>query len=474
LSDIKLSSSWVVFGSTVQGENHKKSNRPSQDAIKWFPDSDMGGENSMVVLAVADGHGAPVHFRSKKGADIAVTIAVSIIKEFLQQEITLQNIASIKRLAESKLPQIISRKWQERVKEDIKENSFNEDELGRLSSRATSRVDEDKETIPYGTTLLVVAIKDFFVLIIQIGDGDILAVSNNGDVSRPIEKDKRLISNETTSLCMTNSWDEIRVVLRVFNKPESIPSLFLVSTDGYYNSYGKENQFHAMARDYMKMINKDKDHKKLKNQLEDILSQTSKKGSGDDITLGVILNQDRIHDRSRDWYDKGILLIGKKKYGEAIEAFNESLKLDAENAQTWYKKGTSFRRLEKYNEANNCYDQAIRINSDYNDAWYNKGVCLQQERNFEKAIQCYEEAIRINPKDIDAWYNKGVCLHQERNFEKAIQCYEEAIRINPKDIDAWYKKGAALRELNRMEDADKCFEKSKALASTNDIKVRNK
>ena len=128
-----MSSNWVVFGSSIQGENHINSNRPNQDAIEWFPDSGIGGENSMVILAIADGHGAPVHFRSKKGADIAVAVALSTIKEFLQQEITLEKISSIKKLAESKLPQIISRNWQARVKEDIKENSFNEDELETLA-----------------------------------------------------------------------------------------------------------------------------------------------------------------------------------------------------------------------------------------------------------------------------------------------------------------------------------------------------
>ena len=302
LSAKKLSSNWVVFGSSIQGEYHKNSNRPNQDAITWFPDSGIGGENSVLILAIADGHGAPVHFRSKKGADIAVSVALSTLREFLKQEITPDNISSIKRLAESKLPQIIARNWQDRVKEDIKENSFNEDELETLASRDSSRTGEDKETVPYGTTLLTVAIKDFFILIVQIGDGDILAVSSDGEVTRPIEKDKRLISNETTSLCMTNSWDEIRVVLRVFNKAESIPSLFLVSTDGYYNSFcgadGNDNEFRAMARGYLKMMNEDGGYQKVKNELKDILTQTSMEGSGDDITLGIILNKDSIYDKS--------------------------------------------------------------------------------------------------------------------------------------------------------------------------------
>ena len=289
---------------------------------------------------------------------------------------------------------------------------------------------------------MIVAVKEFFILIIQIGDGDILAVSSDGDVSRPIEKDKRLISNETTSLCMTNSWDEIRVVLRVFNKPESIPSLFLVSTDGYYNSFygkdGDENEFRAMACGYLKMINEDGGYQKVKNNLKDILSQTSKQGSGDDITLGIILNKDSIHDNFRDWYDKGTSLYDEKKYSEAIQAFNEALKVDTENSKAWYKKGRALSRLKKYNEA----------------------------------IKCYDEAIRINPEDSDAWYNKGCCL--DRNHEMAIQCYDEVIRINPEDSDAWYNKGVALRQLKKMEEAAKCFEKSKSFESTNGIKVRNR
>ncbi len=80
-----------------------------------------------------------------------------------------------------------------------------EEEFARLVEKDGARARVLVEANPYlayGATLLAVALTSSFALYMQLGDGEILIVSDAGEVTQPLLKDERLLANETTSLCL--------------------------------------------------------------------------------------------------------------------------------------------------------------------------------------------------------------------------------------------------------------------------------
>lgn len=277
---------WRVVGQSVQGASHVRAGTPNQDAIQWFPDSGVGPP---LILSVSDGHGSPRNFRSDVGARFAVEEMTNLMRELLSAgPPDPARLTTIKRTAEERLPGEITRRWREAVARHLKDHPITPEELETLEKRRdpkARRIIERDPHIAYGATLLSVLITSGFVLYLQLGDGDILTVAENGEVTRPMPHDPRLMANETTSLCMADAWREVRISFQALYGPH--PALILLSSDGYANSFVNDAAFIKVGTDILDILRTD-GLGVVEQSLETWLTDASKAGSGDDITLGLV------------------------------------------------------------------------------------------------------------------------------------------------------------------------------------------
>jgi serine/threonine protein phosphatase PrpC len=280
---------WRAVGESVQGAAHVRAGLPNQDAFRWLPASGVGPP---LILAVSDGHGSPKYFRSHIGAELAVKEAVWVIQDLLDGQPDPANLSAIKRTAEDRLPREIVRRWRDAVVEHLRQMPLAVDELIGLEQQegaAARRKVEDDPSLTYGATVLAVLVAEEFILYLQLGDGDILIVAENGEVSRPLEGDARLFANQTTSLCSPDAWRDFRARFQTLVDPP--PALILLATDGYSNSFVSEAAFLQVGTDVLEMI-RGEGLAAVEANLASWLAEASKAGSGDDITLGILCRTD--------------------------------------------------------------------------------------------------------------------------------------------------------------------------------------
>jgi serine/threonine protein phosphatase PrpC len=277
-------SQWQVAGQSVRGASHERSGRPNQDAIHWLPAS---GAGDSVVLAVADGHGSARYTRSHIGAQLAVEISTRVIFDFLGSQSQIANASLTKRTAEEWLPKALARNWLAAVSEHLEAHPLGEAELDAVSRKdvAAAPMSNSSQTLVYGATIIAAAVTETFVLFLQLGDGEILTVSRQGEVSQPLPRDYRLFANETTSLCSDDAWRDFRVSFRT--NADEPPALILLATDGYPNSFRHESGFLKVGSDILETIRAE-GLDIVKNNLEQWLRDSTHAGSGDDVTLGVL------------------------------------------------------------------------------------------------------------------------------------------------------------------------------------------
>jgi serine/threonine protein phosphatase PrpC len=259
-----------------------------QDAIFWI---EPGEGSSFAILTVADGHGSATSFRSNRGANYAVTSAARGLQEFLVTTSSLPNLSEVKRSATEDLPRKIVKLWVEEVRRNLDAEPFSAKELDTLEAKSGRRARETVEANPvfaYGTTVLAAAAGDRFILYLQLGDGNIVCVSKEGEPVRPMPPDERLFANETTSLCAPQAWRDFRVQFQVIL--DRSPALILLSTDGYANSYQTDAGFLKVGTDILEAI-RSEGIEEVRERLPGWLKETSDNGSGDDITLGLIINE---------------------------------------------------------------------------------------------------------------------------------------------------------------------------------------
>nr|MBC8390857.1 tetratricopeptide repeat protein [Actinomycetota bacterium] len=66
---------------------------------------------------------------------------------------------------------------------------------------------------------------------------------------------------------------------------------------------------------------------------------------------------------------------------------------DEKNIQFLISKGISLYKLKKFSEAVDYFNEAIKINPLYCTAWCNKGVVLDKLGQHNEALDCFNEAI---------------------------------------------------------------------------------
>ncbi|HLK66467.1 MAG TPA: protein phosphatase 2C domain-containing protein [Bryobacteraceae bacterium] len=270
------SAAWGVYGGSTRGSSHLRSGLPNQDSLgKW-----SGPNGSVAVLAVSDGHGSAAHFRSDTGSQIGVETAVQTLRA---TPLPIPDGHS-QVLAES-----IVETWRQAVLAHLEAHPFTDQEWAKLPPKDAAQMKVAilaNPTLAYGATLLAVLAAASEILYLQLGDGDILAVDQNGRTTRPVPEDSRLIANQTTSLCQKGAAKDFRAA-HYRASLGAPPALILVSSDGYSNSFMSDEDFLRLGPDYLELL-REYGPEKVEAQLEKILPEASRKGSGDDITLGFV------------------------------------------------------------------------------------------------------------------------------------------------------------------------------------------
>ena len=189
---------------------------------------------------------------------------------------------------EQLIKSIIAR-WNELVERDIKEQSFGEDELSDVSEKARKRYETGQRLqSAYGTTLIGVMLAENFWLGLQIGDGKCVAVSKDGEFTQPIPWDEECFLNVTTSLCDENAAKEFR-----FCFSRTLPAAVFIGSDGIDDCFAGDERLYDFYRVTLKSF-AETDEETAIAQLKEYLPTLSEKGSGDDMSVGILVNTDLV------------------------------------------------------------------------------------------------------------------------------------------------------------------------------------
>lgn len=266
--------SWQILSAKIQGTLHIKQNKPCQDAICYHHFMPHG-----LVCAVADGHGSMLCPYSEEGARLATRCAVKLMQDMAYYNDAKELYTLMGQLGSVTLPQQLEKKWKDEV-------LFFHETQNRIASKEGLK-DKEKEAIykQYGTTLMVLVITSEFVYAAQIGDGDMLCVDQEGSVQYVIEQTVTY-GVETHSLCERKAWRHFKTICFPITEDFN-GQLFLMSTDGYANSFISSHDFLQVGKDYLELL-KEQDLETVEKMLPIWLNEASENGSGDDMTLALI------------------------------------------------------------------------------------------------------------------------------------------------------------------------------------------
>lgn len=273
-----------AFHLTVIGASHIKNGTVCQDFSLSCELPDRR------ISVVCDGHGGADYFRSDRGSRFAAEAFTECMKD--PDVISVLSAAATQKQQSIRIEQLIKSiiaRWNELVERDIKEQSFGEDELSDVSEKARKRYETGQcLQSAYGTTLIGAVLAEDFWLGLQIGDGKCVVVSETGEFTQPIPWDEECFLNVTTSLCDENAAKEFR-----FCFSRTLPAAVFIGSDGIDDCFAGDERLYDFYRVTLKSFAQT-DEETAVAQLKEYLPTLSEKGSGDDMSVGILVNTDLV------------------------------------------------------------------------------------------------------------------------------------------------------------------------------------
>ena len=265
------------FSHSVKGASHDKTGLVCQDSSAYKVC------DNYAVAVVADGHGSKKHFRSNIGSKYAVEATIATIDRFYSDtEQFEENFLSNSKLIIKNIQKQIISDWNVLVNKHLEENPVTDDERSKFT-------DEEFDNIPpesyYGTTLIAGIAGRGFTFGVQIGDGTLVALFDDGVAVMPMEYNEAAPANVTASMCNSNAATMFSSFCRFGQKMIAM----YASTDGLYTSFGSENDFldyHTIITSQLKKTDS------IDRIIVNNLTKRAHFGTEDDISLSCVYDND--------------------------------------------------------------------------------------------------------------------------------------------------------------------------------------
>jgi len=178
---------------------------------------------------------------------------------------------------------------------------------------------------------------------------------------------------------------------------------------------------------------------------------------------------------ARSFYQKGVVSLSSRRYGEAAQALKESIQLDPNDASAYAKLGLAYSGLGQYKEAIPVFKMAVHLQPEAIDAevYYQLGQAYRSLGKHSDALSAFKQGMYIkraeltdpdknskrtsptSPTFLDLHYRLAAEYYALKRYREAIEEFNQAIVLDPKFEEAYYSLGVAYIALGDRKSAEK-------------------
>ncbi len=211
------------------------------------------------------------------------------------------------------------------------------------------------------------------------------------------------------------------------------------------------------------------------------------------------LNRYRRLKLANEYYEKAIKHYEAEELTEAIEYFETSISLDANNYLAYYFLGLSYERRSDTEKALLNYNLALSLKPDFSEGIFNRGNLYYHQGEHEKAIEDFKHILSTPEGETQAIYFRGInfgeedhqtgfdqmltmstkeadihnylaqCYQKLNLFQFSIEHFNKAIQINPNEDNYYVNRGVVFMKMNHIDSAKKDYMKALLINPENSL-----
>ncbi|HUN62585.1 MAG TPA: tetratricopeptide repeat protein [Candidatus Sulfotelmatobacter sp.] len=153
------------------------------------------------------------------------------------------------------------------------------------------------------------------------------------------------------------------------------------------------------------------------------------------------------------WNNVAIGLLDQQQYADAIDAFQQVVKLSPAYDDGYVNVGLTYLEWEKYSEARAPLEKALELHPQYARALYYLALVERREGHPEAEVADLQKVVEQYPQSRDARRELGIAYYQQHRTDDAIAQFQALQAIDPDDLAAHYNLAILYRRKGMKTEA---------------------
>ena len=163
-----------------------------------------------------------------------------------------------------------------------------------------------------------------------------------------------------------------------------------------------------------------------------------------------------VNNISKQYYKEAEKQRKQKRYAEALDNYNKSVKYFPEFATAWFQMARVLYAQKEIDNSLVALNKCIEYRPDHYQAFKLKGdILYKRKRDNIAATDAYSSAISIKPDYYQAFYSRGNIFLATQSFEKAISDYLQCVNIKPDYSKAYIALGIGYMNISDFDNSIK-------------------
>ena len=150
--------------------------------------------------------------------------------------------------------------------------------------------------------------------------------------------------------------------------------------------------------------------------------------------------------------------LGEKQ--EALQDSNQAVILDSSDAKSYSSRGFFRSHLDDKKGAIEDYKISLGINKNNYDAYEGLGYIFSKQKDYQVAIEYHTQAIHVDPNRPEAYVNRGTIRFYSKDYQGALEDANKGIQVRPSFAQTYSLRAFIRKQMGDREGATSDFRKA--------------
>ena len=169
------------------------------------------------------------------------------------------------------------------------------------------------------------------------------------------------------------------------------------------------------------------------------------------------LTQESLFLEGREDFFQGRALLFDKKFPEAAQMLEQSVRIDPGGAYGFNALGIAYLEQAQYDKAIPAFHDAIRRAQHWSYPLHNEALAYVEMGDYKSAIRAYQDAIKLTPQYSYLPYNLGLVYQRLNRRNDAEAAYRKALQLAPNSAEPYNALGTLKASQGKLSDAEQFY-----------------